>query len=151
MKTKIFLLLCLFLGIGLMDASAQNGTTYHSYPTKMNNAGGFFWVTCDGVNVDYLEYQWNGMDIVHARPGETWWLKDIAHWTFVSNTGEKFHAAELDKSDISVDSEGNWINGEGIWRAILIGDKGTRYKMTLSLQWIAPSTIYFEFLDFKCF
>ena len=57
MKTRIFLLLCLLLAIGLNNTWAQKGTIYHAYPTRFHNLTGATWVTCDGVNVDFIEYQ----------------------------------------------------------------------------------------------
>jgi hypothetical protein len=151
MKTRILLLLCIFLSIGLTKASAQNGTPYHSYPTKVNDAYGFLFVTCDGVNVDFIECQWDGMDILHLCKEGPSRLKDIAHWKFTSaSTGEEFRVKESANADVTLDSEGNYLTGEATDRAILIGDKGSRYKFTAVYSW-TPTSFNWEFVDIRCF
>jgi len=151
MKTRIFLLLCLFLGIGLMNASAQKGTPYHAYPERVQDGYGCFWVTCDGVNVDFIEYAWDGTDIIKFREEGTT-LKAICHWKFKSAiTEEEFKAVELINMDVAFDTEGNPFHYEGTSRVNLVGDAGSHYKITIYLNMTFPDTIYFEFLDFKCF
>jgi len=131
----------------LTEASAQKGTIYHSYPTKVNDAWGAFWVTCDGVNVDYIECLWDGMDILHFRKGEPAWLKEIAHWKFTSAvTGEEFRVKESVNFVVNYDA----MTAEGTDRAILIGDKGSRYKLTLLLH-VTPDSFTCDFADIKCF
>jgi len=147
MKTKTFLLLCLLLGIWLTEASAQKGTPYHSYPTKVNDGWGAFWVTCDGVNIDYIECYWDGMDILHLRNGKPAWLKEIAHWKFTSAvTGEEFRVKESVNFVVNFDAG----TAEGTDRAILIGDKGSRYKLTLLVH-VTPDSFTCDFADIKCF
>jgi hypothetical protein len=151
MKTKIFLLSCLFLAIGLMNASGQKGTPYHAYPERVFDNYGCTWVTCDGVNVDFLEYEWDGTDILKVREAGTS-LKEICHWKFTSAiTGEEFKVVELVNMDLTLDSEGYPLQAEGICRANLRGDAGSHYKTTIFLSVTFPNTIYLEFLDFKCF
>jgi hypothetical protein len=145
------LLLCLFVSIGLTKASAQNGTPYHSYPTKVNDGYGVFFVTCDGVNVDFIELQWDGMDILHLCKEEPSRLMDIAHWKFTStSTGEEFRVKEMAKYDVTLDSEGNYLSMDATDRAILIGNKGSRYKLNAVFSW-TPTSWSWEFVDIKCF
>jgi hypothetical protein len=151
MKTRIFLLLCLFLGIGLLTVSAQNGTIFHAYPDRLHDTPGYSWVTCDGVNVDFLEYQMDGMGLTKVRE-EVTFIKIIDHWTFKSAiTGEEFKVIEIAKNDVISDSEGNYLQSEGIWRANFRGDAGSHYQTKIYFKWTAPDNIYFEFLDFRCF
>lgn len=156
MKTKIFLLLCLFLSIGLTEASAQNGTPYHSYPTKADDWYGVFLLTCDGVNVDVIECEWDGMDILHlCKEGPSRQL-ETAHWKFTSaSTGEEFRVKESAKFDVTFDSEGNYSTMDATDRAILIGDMGSRLKITAIYHFILENntliSFTWEFVDIRCF
>jgi hypothetical protein len=151
MKTKVFLLLCLFVGIGLMKALAQNGTPYHAYPDRIHDIRGYTWVTCDGVNVDFLEYQVDGLENTKVRQDVTF-INIIGHWTFKSAiTGEELKVIELAKNDLFFDSEGNLTLWEGIWRANFRGDAGSHYKTLISIKGNATDILEIEFLDFKCF
>ncbi|OFY60137.1 MAG: hypothetical protein A2V50_07155 [Bacteroidetes bacterium RBG_19FT_COMBO_42_10] len=56
MKTKTFLLLCLFSGIGLTQLSAQNGKNGNGAVTYLYTCDDFFQpvVNNDGVEIDYI-------------------------------------------------------------------------------------------------
>ena len=141
------------MSIGLVKASAQNGTPYHSYPTKANDWYGVFLVTCDGVNVDLIEIQWDGMDILHLCKEEPSRLKEMAHWKFTSaSTGEEFRVKEMAKFDVTFDSEGNYLTMDATDRAVLIGDMGSRYKLTTIYHFtLTPPSLTWEFVDIRCF
>ena len=151
MKTRIFLLLYLITGMGLMNVSAQKGTPYHAYPDRIHDTSGYTWVTCDGVNVDFIEYQCDGMNLTKIRQ-EGNFNKQIGHWKFTSAiTGEEFKVVEFANMDIVFDSEGTPTHFEGIWHTNIRGDAGSHYKITIDIKWTAPDDLYLEFIDIKCF
>jgi hypothetical protein len=102
MKTKIFLLLCLFLGIGLTQLSAQNGKNGNGSVPEFMEWDGYYIdvpVTCGGTKVDRLvglvaihvvrqyklgvfmgEIAWYDGEVTNARTGEVFDVKD--HWKF---------------------------------------------------------------------
>ena len=100
MKTKTLLLLCLFLGIGLTQISAQNGQkestkTYSDYFTgKWSDP-----VFCDGVMVDMLDLTIPVHHIAKYVKGE--WLH-----CFTQGTGTAVSVGFIDEN-------GNKIGGTG--------------------------------------
>jgi hypothetical protein len=124
MKTKIFLLVCLFMGLIWTNANAQG---------KSNNArqGWFaseYWapIECDGVVVDYLE---GGELTVHYvarnfKNGKIYKEIDQLKGKVTSLTGETFTIRETDK----------WSITDGVYitcRYNLIGNMGTHYHGVL--------------------
>jgi hypothetical protein len=127
MKTKAFLLLCLFMGIGLTQLSAQlpankhgTGSVAYNYP----QLGWFSDVFCDGVWKDYMEGTGDAHVIDHYTNGV--WDWEII--TFSGNaksfvTGETFTFKEQDKLNVPV--VGGWT-----CHANIKGDKGTLYNIS---------------------
>jgi hypothetical protein len=157
MKTKGFLLFCLFLGIGLAELTAQNGNSNkninRTYVLKYENSQGFFLVTCDGTSFNPLTGVGDATEEVHCSKGIPVWDKWEVHWTATnSSTGEIFKSRELDKLEIvNFDpTTGLWLETTGTWRAIMSGDMGSRYKITLSVTFTQESFTW-SLIDYKCF
>ena len=146
MKTKTLLLLCLFLGIGMTQLSAQNkgGPGNRSYVTKYHSDyPGFYYVmpvTCNGVT-DFIKVEdYTITSVFHNVETQYFWEIDNLNYTAVSlKTGEVFKGVEQDKFVINFD-EGNWAGSIGTWRVNLKGDRGSRYIVTYGFSFI-PNTI----------
>ena len=129
MKTKTLLLLCLLLGIGLTQVSAQNDKNGNG-ALSLYGVWDWYWqpVYCNGVQVDNLSgtVTWHAI-FIHKN-----WvpMKSNAHYSGVVHgdwTGENFKLSETDKQD--------YITGILTWHFNLIGDKGSHYigSMTIDL------------------
>jgi hypothetical protein len=125
MKTKTFLLLCLFLGIGLTKLSAQNsknGTgSVNSY-----YSGVYWWapILCDGVWVDELEGSGDAHYVEHYSNGVWKWA--ILNYSGVGTslkTGETFTFSEQDKFF-------NPKHGDYLISTHVKGDKGALYNIS---------------------
>lgn len=125
MKTKVFLLGCLFLGITAVSVQAQD----KSNRAEQSWTVGTFWspVVCGGQLVDVLE----GGEITAHTISRTFkkgsiLVKEIVQikGTVTSKSGEVFKIKEFDKWNKTV----HW---EGYWRYNLIGDQGSHYIGTL--------------------
>jgi hypothetical protein len=115
MKTKTFLLLCLFLGIGLNQLSAQNGkggtngTTTYLY---LNDYGWTFPIYCDGISVDEIfssDFYLKCRD--HYTNGKlVKWTDSATNFTGNSTkTEEVFSISAQERGDnIVIDENGNW-------------------------------------------
>ena len=124
MKTKTFVMLCLLLGIGLTQISAQaplpaNGKTGTVSWWRVWDG---YWqpVYCDGVLVDDLSGTVTAHNIEFYRDG--FMVSAIMHYygQVVSlRTGEVFKLNEIDKADN--------IDGNVTWHFNLNGDKGNHY------------------------
>jgi hypothetical protein len=132
MKTKTFLLLCLFLGIGLTQLSAQNGT---------NGTGATSWdyywdsyyvpvYTPDGVQVDLLVGPVNVHFIDYFKNGVFIWRKaqysgEIVSVGFdvngvkIGGTGEVFRIKDIWKFDA--------LSGIGPGQFNAKGNQGSHY------------------------
>ena len=130
MKTKTILLLCLFLGFGLLSLSAQNSNATGTYSLQ----GWFastYWspVYCGENEVDILE----GGEImvhyvVHRNEGKRIWRIDQIRGVVTSTKEpyEVFRIVELDKYDF-IDGVFSTLT----WKYNLLGDKGNHYIGTL--------------------
>jgi hypothetical protein len=165
MKTKTFFLVCLLIGMGLPQLLAQDKVKQpnRSYVTKYhNNYPGFYpvFVSCDGLPIDIL----NVTDVTitsvfHNVKNESYWEIDALKYTAVSlTTGETFKGRELDRIDYHVDIEnGIWIESTGTWRENLMGDRGSRYIVTIGFRFYPdpdnPENVLFGWweVDSKCF
>lgn len=127
MKTKVILLVCLFMGlIQIQQASAQN----NAYKADQGWFTSQYWspVYCDGEMVDELS---GGEISIHYvfklfKNGSVLAKEiDQIKGTVTSSTGEVFKIRETDKYV--------YINGwELTWHYNLIGDRGTHYIGTLT-------------------
>jgi hypothetical protein len=134
MKTKTFLLVCLFLSIGLTQLSAQNGkggtngTTTYLY---LNDYGWTFPIFCEGALVDEIF----AIDIS---------LKSRDHYTdgkFVKGTDgssnfkgnstktrEVFNISIQERvENVVTDENGNWIGGTYYGHYLFKGNMGSHY------------------------
>ena len=101
MKTKTFLLLVIFLGIGLTQLSAQAGTTGKGTVVDRYAWDGYSLpVYCNGAQIDNLQGSVSVLEIVHyGKNGEWAWATHICSGTVASTSGsgEVFMIKELDK------------------------------------------------------
>jgi hypothetical protein len=151
MKTKAFLLICLFLGIGITMLSAQTDV-YRWYEVK-----GLWPATCDGNTVEWLEctgtLHWLSHYEKDKVTGEKkWaWVKAQVNWTATSTTGEVFKGRELDPGvEVYDPGTGNYIMEVGTLHAILIGNKGSHYNITYSYSYDQQGNWTLAFIDAKC-
>jgi sRNA-binding regulator protein Hfq len=140
MKTKAFLLLCLFLGIALTQLSAQNGKNGSGnikFDITVDNwAGPIF---CEGVLVDFVTCSSLTIEVkVHYVNGvEIKGINKIKFQPVVSvNTGEVYLLHGYD----------HWSNVKGFDKALLNlrGNKGDNISMHLTID----LTTY-EFVDIQ--
>ncbi len=144
MKTKTLLLICLFLGIGLTQLSAQNGKNgtgtivYDFFVTLPNMAE--FPVTCNGVLIDDVTATDFYLPVsAHFKEGQLIWMKmKVTNLVLKSTfTGELFVITGIrEKQDL--------VNMIDEVHYNLSGSSGSRYiiQITASL----PS---FEILELK--
>jgi len=136
MKTKTLILLCLFMGIGLTQLSAQKGKNGNGAISLWKVWDGYWQpVYCDGVNVDNLTGTVTYHVVIHYKNGNM--ISENVHYTGVvqsSNTTEEFKLSEVDKVDD--------INGIISWHFNLIGNQGTHYIG--SMTWDAVNDPNFE-------
>ena len=130
MKTKTFFILCLLLGIGLTQLSAQKWPKgSHNIPTFWTFSGPWD-IYCDGVKVDVLD----GTVTTHISqfviPGEP---VDIAVWGIVKASGtltsiyypnEVFQVENVDKINRPLSTSDTFTH-HGIFR----GNQGHTYNV----------------------
>lgn len=121
MKTKTIILICLLLGIGLVELSAQTKTVVleGSVPN-----GYFLPIICNGTNVDYLVGDFSYHVELHYVNGIPIWQQGQARGELTSSAGEVFKLKETDKKH----------NCNGCSMTLnynLIGNKGNHYIGTL--------------------
>jgi hypothetical protein len=136
MKTKTFLLLCLFLGIGLTQLSAQNGQkeatkTYSEWiSTTWSDP-----VFCDGVLIDWLDCTMTFHHVAKFVKGEWLHCYGVATGTAVSGkNGELFTIKDFGKQDNNIMPDGSWEYVSNI-HFNAIGSSGTRYIVFATLYW----------------
>jgi hypothetical protein len=133
MKTKTFLLICLFLGIGITQLSAQNGKdgTNGSVTSRFTT---WYWlpVYVDGIQVDELGGSVAWHLILHYKDGNLITVIDrISDILITSSTGEIFTGSEIDRQYP--------LDQLGIWHFNLKGNRGTHYIGTLTqTNWDIP-------------
>jgi len=130
MKTKTLLLLCLFLGIGLTQLSAQpenpqgTGTIKVSETVTERNVD--LEIFCDGVRVDILNFSlpYDLTGRIHFRKGEFIWDKwQLKNATFTSKiSNEVFYGHDFENS---------YQNGLFYWSSHLNGSMGHNYNIRM--------------------
>jgi hypothetical protein len=136
MKTRTFLQVCLFIGMGMTQISAQNGQTgntktYSEYYTASWSDPVF----CDGVLVDWLDCTETVHHIAKFVQGE--WLHCFVQGTGTAvsqKNGEIFTIKEIAKQDNNIQPDDTWK-----WIANLhfnaAGNNGTHYIVFATLYW----------------
>jgi hypothetical protein len=140
MKTKAFLLVCLFLGIGLTQVSAQKGTdkTYSEWVERSWSDP----VYCDGELVDWLDCTLTMHHVAKFVKGE--WLHC---WGFCSGTAvsqathETFKIREMGKQDNNIQSNGEWLPEADV-HYNAIGEFGTHYIVFFTMKWDGTDLTY---------
>jgi hypothetical protein len=125
MKTKTLLFVCLFIGVGLTQLSAQKTKTYSSVvPIEGNDY--IISVICDGKEVDKLAYP-NNYDLkqrVHYKDDVMEWAKGFVTKALYTSlmTDEVFKTNDME-----------YMNSEGIlvWHMNLIGNMGNHYTIKM--------------------
>jgi hypothetical protein len=131
MKTKTFFILCLFMGIGLTQLSAQKWPKgSHNVPTFATSTGPWD-IYCDGVKVDVLD----GTVTTHVSqfliPGPDG--NDIIVWGIVKVSGtltsiyspyEVFEVQDIDKYNRPLSTSDTYTN-HGIFK----GNQGHTYNI----------------------
>ena len=130
MKTKTFLMLCLLLGIGLTQLSAQNGNN------GTGSVSSYYEWTPDycipiynstGTQIDLLEQGTVYFHhIGHFINGNFVWGKCQGFGEAESSTGEVFRVQEIDKCDLT--------ESTGICHVNLIGNQGSHYIETFIIN-----------------
>lgn len=129
MKTKTFLLLCLFLGIATTQLSAQN----KSFVDRGVWVGYWIPAYCNGVQVDLLTGTASYHHIGHWHKGVWIWCHTQYSGEVKSElTDEVFKVKEIDITDII---QADIFQGIVYSHVNLIGNNGTHYIMTLIFDW----------------
>ena len=130
MKTKIFILLCLFIGIGLTQISAQE-TRSAQYKTEL---GYYTPVYCGDEMVDYLEGVVEFHVIDHYKNGNWRWEIAQAKGEATGLYGEVFQLTETDKL---------WLPVKGllVWHFNLKGNRGNHYIGALTYSYFTGKMV----------
>lgn len=126
MKTKTLLLICLLLGIGSTQISAQ---------TKTVKIEGFvpngYWIPifCGDVQVDFLAGDFSYKVEIHYIDGIPTWQLGQVKGQLTSSTGEVFKLKETDMKH-------GYYGGDMTFNYNLIGNKGTHYIGTMIWDWV---------------
>jgi hypothetical protein len=126
MKTKTFLMLCLFLGIGLIQLSAQKPDNTKTYVYKDYEQGYWSPVYCTNelgvlVLVDELTGTINSHVVVHYKNNQYQWYMIQWEGEITSEMNQEvFQIHESDKIDIP-------ITGVYTYHFNLVGNMGSHY------------------------
>jgi hypothetical protein len=128
MKTKMLIMLCLFLGLGLTRLTAQPSNPSGTGTIVTNYEEG--WVTgvyCDGVQIDCMHGSGTVHSVDHYVNGVWMWELGVDfHGTGESCwTGEKFTFKEIDRI---------FLSKPGEWDVVthIKGDKGTLFNISFT-------------------
>ena len=154
MKTKT-LLLCLFLGIGLTQLSAQNPKgnnqtgSWSEYFTVEGWTQGTY---CNGKQVDFLVGTLTFHHIGHCLKENWLWCKtqcvagELVSIGFedengikIGGTGEVFTVHEIQKQVNNIQPGDIWLSVD-VCRYNLLGDKGSHYIGTIIWDWTGSET-----------
>lgn len=140
MKTKTFLLLCLFLGMGLTQLSSQNGKN-GSGTTKSEIAveNWTFPVFCDGVEADLVNCPnlTVGIKVHYINGVEVWGINKVKFQPATSlKTSEVYKMSGYD----------HWsdVKGYDKFYMHLVGDRGNNISMHITIDLTT-----FEFVDIQ--
>jgi len=130
MKTNTFFVLCLLLGIGLTQLSAQptNKKGIGSVSWDINGPGWYTDVWCDGVWIAYMEGISTFNIVDHYQNGVWQWrTMKICGVSTYSTTGEIYTFSEQDKIGIP-----DGAPKPNVWtsHANIKGDKGALYNIS---------------------
>ncbi len=116
-------------------------------------------VSCDGIHEEILtgiaDFTW----LWHAKKGSTsaeWVKVTQAKYMVTSSSGETFNVREHDPGIEVYDADGNWVKETGTWRFIMIGDRGSHYRITwaysISPDPMDPNNLIWDWslLEAKC-
>lgn len=112
MKTKIFFMLCLLLGIGLTRLSAQHGQNGTNGSYSEHFISNFIIpVYCDGVQVDLLNSPLDWHHIGHYHKGVWLWcyVQLSGEAVSTSGSGEIFTVKLIGKQDNNIQLNGDWL------------------------------------------
>ena len=126
MKTKTLLLLCLFLGIGLAQLSAQKTKTY-PYVIPIEGNTYIISIVCNGAEVDKIAYptSYELKERDHYKENVLEWAKGFvinAQYTSLL-TGEIFKTNDIEKITFST--------GILTWHMNLNGNMGNHYNIKM--------------------
>jgi hypothetical protein len=130
MKTKAFLMFCLFLGIGMTQLSAQTGKGKNETGSVVSyKIWAPYWIPVydskGTLEDELMQDEAVVHHIDHYASGEWIWGKCQVSLMAVSvKSGEEFRVHETDKVD---------INGDGTCHVNLIGSEGSHYIETLMI------------------
>jgi hypothetical protein len=141
MKTKTFLLLCLFMGFGLTWLSAQCDEKNGNHPVE-------YWWTTDGylplVCSDVAPKSWLDPDFewLHAtvnihvvqkcRDGHPYLTLWKVKWEDATSTsGEVFKVRETDVILDQYNQNGDNVTETAFWFANIIGNRGSKYHIII--------------------
>ena len=129
MKTKAFLLVCLFLFMGLTQLSAQNGKggTNGSYSERFSDVFSIP-VFCGGQQVDYLvgTLEWHHIGKWLKGDWQNCFVQMFGELTSTTGSGEVFRVQLIAKQDNNIQSDGSW-EYYAVTHVNLIGNKGSHY------------------------
>jgi hypothetical protein len=121
MKTKMFLWVCLIIGMALTQVSAQNGKDGNGSEVEYNTWD-TYWIPvyCDGEQVDLLTGSVIIHHIGHYQKGVWVWGRCQSFGEVVSSTGDPPEV-------FSVKEIANDVLGTGTVHVNLQGDQGSHY------------------------
>ena len=125
MKTKTILLICLFIGIGLMRISAQTSVWVEPIVDNTYDIP----ILCNGEEVDVLNFPlyFELKIIEHMKNAEIVWSKYLINNVEYTSkmTGEVFKAHDLEKQ---------YAKGYFTWRMNLNGNMGNHYIVRMVFE-----------------
>jgi hypothetical protein len=145
MKPKTFLLLCLFMGIGLMQLSAQSEKKdgNHAVAYWWNEQIGYFPLVCSDVAPKFVgdpDFEWLTAT-VNIHVVEKWkngQLNSIiwkVNWEpATSSWGEVFNVNEKDILSPEYYQDGEKLATD-YWYANIIGNLGHQYHLCIKVDW----------------